>query len=748
MDGTTATIETVAFCSRTVPALAACDVRVTVDGAAEVALAAGIDPTGVPGYADEVAQPQDQGPNEDVDGRLLWHSSGDISTVGLAYTTSFNGDAQAEREAASRDERGWFSTTYSVRARSDRRYRISLVTAVVPVLSHARPDEQAGRLAAVGAKRGFDALRRENAAAWRELWQGRIELDGAGARWQAITDASVFYLLSSTHSASLASTSLFGLAYWPNYHYYHGHVMWDIETFTVPPLLLLAPDSAHALLDYRFRHLTAAHHNAAMHGWRGAMYPWESCPEHGEESTPGARPYTEDHVSSDVALAFAGYIQATGDADYARRVAWPVVRSVAEWIVSRVLPTKRGYEIRATVGPREVYQLVDNNAYTNMSAATALRAAADCASMIGETAPVLWRDIADRLTLPRDRRRGAIINHDGAKLSESQGGVPESAAGLFPIGYRVSAEEERATYRYAAVEQAPLYVGAPMLSALLPAYAARAGEAALAVELLERGYGDFINEPFLEPDEYPRSRTDRPRASPMFANLSGYLTSVLYGFTGISWATAILGPGRSTPLRCPRAGEVSTWIGSGSEALLRHSMHGKARHRPRSSRPRTPIRTPRESVRSDATDRPARTAWPHIAAIALALGHGAPAPWSGGRRPTTRSWVALMRSVDRLGVAEAAERARPPLPCCGVSPRTGSTSSDERSTVRSGCPSRRLGTVPSCRGNCACSGWSARSACRPTPSRTSSIADVGLLVASLRLAASAVQTHRSASFMG
>jgi protein-glucosylgalactosylhydroxylysine glucosidase len=538
VDGTTATIETIAFCSRTLPALAACDVNVRVDGPADVALAAGIDPTGVPGYADAVAQPQDQGPNEGVDGRLRWHSAGDISTVGMAYTTSFKGGAEAEREAASRDERGWFSTTYRVRARTDRRYRLSLLTAVVPVLSHARPDEQAGRLAAVGAKRGFDALRQDNAAAWQELWQGRIELEGADARWQAITDASVFYLLSSTHSASLASTSLFGLAYWPNYHYYHGHVMWDIETFTVPPLLLLAPDAAHALLDYRFRHLTAAHQNAAMHGWRGAMYPWESCPEHGEESTPGARPYTEDHVSADVALAFAGYIHATGDADYARRVAWPVLRSVAEWIVSRVIATKRGYEILATVGPREVYELVDNNAYTNMSAATALRAAADCATMIGETAPAPWRDIADRLILPRDRRRGAIINHDGAKLTESQGGVPESAAGLFPIGYRASAKEELATYRYAAVEQAPLYVGAPMLSALLPAYAARAGEAALALELLERGYGDFINEPFLEPDEYPRSRTDRPRASPMFANLSGFLTTVLYGFTGIQ-----LGPG-------------------------------------------------------------------------------------------------------------------------------------------------------------------------------------------------------------
>jgi hypothetical protein len=417
------------------------------------------------------------------------------------------------------------------------------VTAVVPELSHARPDEEAGRLAALGAKQTLDRLRRDNRQAWDELWMGRIVLDGASRRWQAITDASVFYLLSSTHSASLASTSLFGLAYWPTYHYYHGHVMWDIETFTLPPLLLLAPDAAHALLDYRFRNLGAAHHNAALHGWRGAMYPWESCPQHGEESTPGARPYTEDHVSADIALAFAGYVNATGDQDYARRIAWPVLRSVAEFIVSRVVRTRRGYEILGTVGPREVYTSVDNNAYTNTSAALALQAAVDCAAMIGEPAATLWTQIAKGLVVPRNRRRGAIINHDGARLSEPQGGVPEGAAGLFPLGYQTDPQTELATYRYAAVEQAPLYVGAPMLSALLPVYACRAGEPALARQLLERGYGDFINDPFLEPDEYPRSRKDRPRASPMFANLSGYLTGLLYGFTGLR----------------PNPGEPETW---------------------------------------------------------------------------------------------------------------------------------------------------------------------------------------------
>lgn len=533
VDGSTATVESLVFCPRSVPALAACEITVRVDSPAEIAIVAGIDPADVPGRGDAHAQPQQQGPNEGVDGRLRWHPPGQISTLGMAYATSFRGDGSRTVATATRDERGWFSTTYRVRARTDRPYRVTHMTASVPVLSHAQPDEQAGRLAALAAQRGFDRLRAENQAAWRELWKGRITIDGADARWQAITDASTYYLLSSVHASSLASTSLFGLAYWPNYHYYHGHVMWDIETFTVPPLLLLAPDAARSLLDYRHRHLEPAHQNASLHGWAGAMYPWESCPVHGDEVTPGARPYTEDHVSLDIALAFASYVHATGDMDYARRIAWPVLRSVGEFVASRVIRTARGFEITDTVGPREHYEPVSNNAFTNMAAATVLRQAGAIAAAIGEPTPGVWCDIAAGLVLPRDTRRRAIVNHDGARLAEPQGGVPEGAAGLFPVGYGTTAAIERATYRYAAMEQAPLYVGAPMLSALLPVFAARAGELSLARDLLEPSFGAFINDPFLEPDEVPRSRDDRPRASPMFANLSGFLTGLLFGFPGI-----------------------------------------------------------------------------------------------------------------------------------------------------------------------------------------------------------------------
>jgi trehalose/maltose hydrolase-like predicted phosphorylase len=538
VDGVTASVEIVAFCSRSVPALAALELTVRTDRLADVEVAAGVDPTDVPGFATDVAQPQVQGPNEGVDGRLRWHSHGDIAYLGVAYATRPLGDAAAERSVSTSDVRGWLSTTWSVRARADRRYGVQLLTALVPNLSHARPDEEAGRLASQGASHGFDGLRDANRRIWREAWRGRIEIDGADRRWQAITDASVFYLLSSVHASALASTSLFGLAYWPDYHYYHGHVMWDIETFTVPPLLLLDPGAARALLDYRFRHLDQARRFAALHGCRGAMYPWESCPQHGEESTPGARPYTEDHVTLDVALAFASYVHATGDRDEARRVAWPVLRAVAEWVLSRVEQTPRGVEIRRTVGPREWYEPVDNNAFTNMAASRALEEAVTCAELIGVDAPARWADVAARIVLPRGRRGPVIVNHDGARLDEDQGGVPEAAAGLFPVGYRVAPARELATYRYAALEQAPRYVGAPMLSALLGVYAARGNEPDLAMELLERGYADFISGPFLEPDEFPVAHADKPQASPMFANLSGYLTGLLYGFPGIRLSQA------------------------------------------------------------------------------------------------------------------------------------------------------------------------------------------------------------------
>src|SRR5207245_10946182 len=161
------------------------------------------------------------------------------------------------------------------------------------------PHRQAARLAAVGAKLGFDRLRKENREAWADLWRGRVILSGAGPRWQALADAAFYYLHASAHASSLFSTSMFGLAFWPNYHYYRGHVMWDIEAFTFPTLLLTAPEAAYALLEYRAQRLRAAERNAALHGYRGLQFPWASGPGHGAEVIRLSAPhlYFEQDVS-------------------------------------------------------------------------------------------------------------------------------------------------------------------------------------------------------------------------------------------------------------------------------------------------------------------------------------------------------------------------------------------------------------------------------------------------------------------
>ena len=534
----TATIEVVQSCSHTLPTIALQELRVTVDRPADLVLSVGLDPTGVEGRGERLDRPSGKVTPDAPDGLLLWHSHGDVTTCGLAYRSELLGASEASQARTRADERGMVATEWTFRARAGRPYRLRQMSSLVPSLAHPHPADHAARLLALAMDRGWDRMRADQAAAWTELWRARIEIDGADQRWQAITDASLFYLLTSVHPASVASTSLFGMSYWPNYHYYRGHVMWDIETFALPPLLLTAPESARSILDYRSRHLEAARMNARLAGWKGALYPWESCPIHGEEVTPGSSAPTKGHATLDVALAFASYVHATGDRDYLRRTAWPVLQAVAEWTESRVERTRRGFEIREMTGPAEADPPRDNNAFVNMAATVLLREAITAAGAIGEEPSPAWQAIADGLVLPSASRGRHIPNYDEYRIDQLKAGTPEAAAGIFPVGYRVPPAVERATFRYAVEEQAPRYVGTAMLSAFLPYYAARAGLPDLAAELLETGYGNFINEPFRETDEFSRTAPEQPRTGPMFANIGGFLTTLLFGYPGIR-----LGPG-------------------------------------------------------------------------------------------------------------------------------------------------------------------------------------------------------------
>ena len=73
-----------------------------------------------------------------------------------------------------------------------------------------------------------------------------------------------------------------------------------------------------------------------------------------------------------------------------------------------------------------------------------------------------------------------------------------------------------------------------MLSALYGVWAARTGDRALSARLLEDGYGRFCVGRFMQTLEYRHDVfPEQPRAGPFFANLGGFLTSLLLGFPGL-----------------------------------------------------------------------------------------------------------------------------------------------------------------------------------------------------------------------
>jgi len=539
--GVTADLEILTFCCRHQPTLLVQELAVRVNGACDLKLQSLVDVAAIPGRL-RARTLETPGGGKDFDGSLLWESEGGLSYCGIALITQFLG-AQAQRETPGGGDRSPLVTQYGLRARTGKTYRLRQIVSVVPSALHSQPDRHGERLAALGAHQTFEGLRRANRAEWQELWKGRILLHGAGRKWQQLADAAFFYMNASVHASSPASTSMFGLATWHDYHYYYGHVMWDIETFSIPPLTLLQPEAAEALLEYRTRSLDGARRNAQGMGRRGLQFPWESAPTSGHEAapSPGTASWHEDHVSLDVALAFARHAYATGDGNFLRDKAWPVLSGVADWVVSRAHHGPQGWEIRRSMGIAERKTESDNEAFTLLSAKAVLTAALEAARQLGRPEGAQWRQILEHLNLPV--RDGILVSHDGFRRNEEKAATPSPLMGVFPLE-NLSPTLAPATLAY-YLAQARGYVGSPMLSSLYGVWAARHGDRRLALRLLEEGYAKFITGRFLQTLEYrPDKFPEQPQAGPFFANMGGFLQSLLFGFPGI----------------VPNSGVLASWV--------------------------------------------------------------------------------------------------------------------------------------------------------------------------------------------
>jgi protein-glucosylgalactosylhydroxylysine glucosidase len=587
--GKSARVEVLTFCSQKQPTIVLQEVAIEVDAECDLALRAIVDITTIPGRMARRTLTSPGKSDTTIDGSIAWEALGGQSRCGIAYATEFLGEGAEKATPVDWGLDSALGSEVKVRARPRQTYRLRQLASIVASPLHKDPDREATRIVARAADMGFDALRAENHVEWNERWKGRILIDADDDRWQKLADAAYFYLNTSVHPSAPASTSIFGLAKWKDYHYYYGHVMWDIETFCVPPLLLSQPDAARTLLEYRTQTLRAARSNAKLNGRQGLQFPWETGPLHGEESAPGEgrASWHEDHVSADVALAFARYAHATGDDRFLRDEAAPVLYGVADWIASRVTRTRSGFAITKSMGIAEKSTTSDNEAFTIMSAKLVLREAIACAERLGHSVLPAWDEVLAGLEPPRSSA-GGITSHDGFHPNEEKGATPGPLAGLFPLWYDVEPDVARKTLDY-YLDLAPQYIGSPMLSALYGVWAAWNGDRTLSAKLLDQGYAAMIGDRYLQTLEYsPTKFPDKPKAGPFFANLGGFLSSLYFGFPGIR-----LGPGGpnswpARPVVLPagwRSIEVErAWVGM--EPARIEARHGAERATIEVQRPR------------------------------------------------------------------------------------------------------------------------------------------------------------------
>ena len=383
-------------------------------------------------------------------------------------------------------------------------------------------------LAESAREHGFDALLGAQRAAWAKLWQSDIRIDG-DPRAQLAVHSDLYYLL-----ANVAPDVTWGMGACGLTTGYVDHVFWDSDSWIFPALLLLHPQRAHSIVLFRDRTLPAAQKRAQAAGFAGAKYPWEADPDNGTEQILYAAhrlSVGEIHVNADIAIAQWQYWLATHDLAWLREKGWPVIRDVADFWVSRATydAAERRYEIRDVVSVEEPYAHVDDDAFTNASAAKALRTAAAAAALVGATPDPRWAKIAARLHIPFSEADQHHLDFDPSVPRTSDD--HDFAFLAFPsLDLPMNENVRRNDYRAAA---APMKQPGEMLTSMglapLTIAAATLGNTTDTARWLK----DNISNDMLKPPFNVRTETPDNNTGYFLTGSAGFVQSLVYGLTGL-----------------------------------------------------------------------------------------------------------------------------------------------------------------------------------------------------------------------
>lgn len=385
------------------------------------------------------------------------------------------------------------------------------------------PKSESERMVIFNLLNSRDVLLSGHKKLWEELWEGDIIIEGDLESQQDVRLA-LYHLYAFGREKSDLSIAPMGLSLQIPYN---GHIFWDTELWMFPPLLLLNQEIARSLVNYRSNRLEPAKKRAINYGYKGAMFPWES-DDTGEEATPPfalTGPF-EHHITADIGIAFWNYYRVTKDINWLKEKGYPVLKEVADFWVSRVTKNNdETYSINNVVGANEFAPNVNDNAFTNGAAKTALQYATLAAKELDISPNTKWEEVGKGIRILKfsDGTTKEHSEYDGDRIKQAD-------VNLLSYPLNVVSDEETILKDLIYYEPKLAKEGPAMGKSIFSILYARQGDVDNAYRLFKESYVPNQQAPFGALSEVATSNF-----SYFATGAGGMLQSVLFGFGGLQF---------------------------------------------------------------------------------------------------------------------------------------------------------------------------------------------------------------------
>jgi beta-phosphoglucomutase family hydrolase len=290
----------------------------------------------------------------------------------------------------------------------------------------------------------FDWLLEQSKAEWEKIWK-EIDVQIEGDRLsQKLMRMHLYHLMVSfsPHNknidAGITARGLHGEAY-------RGHIFWD-ELFILPLYAMHFPEAARSMLMYRYRRLEKSREYAKEHGYKGAMFAWQSGSDGREETqvihlNPISGEWGDDysslqrHVSLAVAYNVWEYLKITGDKAFIKDYGAEMFLEICRFWASKTYHDESSgkLSIKNVMGPDEFHEAypdadeggLKDNTYTNLMVAWAMERAFDILNYFDENQQKeikakislsdeeldYWKEISHQLNIVIDK--DILAQYDG-----------------------------------------------------------------------------------------------------------------------------------------------------------------------------------------------------------------------------------------------------------------------------------------------------------------------------------------------